>query len=275
MQTEPKRHPKYARTPFLAVLAAMAFLVLLFTPRVHAAEPASAERSAPKIQHSVSWKERLRDAGTTGVLQLGLSLFGGAYVFERLLNLRRSKVVPVGLSDYARKLWREGRYGDLEDLGLQRPSTLARAISFVVKNRRSSIADVSELCGELVSREIAVHAQRAYPLGIVASLGPLLGLLGMILGMIETFEIVSMAGSLGDPTQLASGISEALVTTGLGLAIAIPFLSLYHVFKYRTSNFGLMLEVEMTDLINEWLLKSEEAPRVTRRAAEHLVEAHP
>ena len=79
----------------------------------------------------------------------------------------------------------------------------------------------------------------------------------MIFGMINTFEAVAAAGALGDPTQLASGISEALVTTGLGLAIAIPFLALYHYFKHRTNNFGIQLEGEVTSLLTTWFLKPE------------------
>ena len=119
------------------------------------------------------------------------------------------------------------------------------------------MSDVSAIAGELVSRELDIQNQKAYPLGIVATISPLLGLLGMILGMIDTFETVALAGSLGDPTQLAAGISEALVTTGLGLAIAIPFLSLYHFFKYRTAGFGVQLEEQVTGLLTAWLMKPE------------------
>ena len=133
-------------------------------------------------------------------------------------------------------------------------------IAFIAKNRHSAMLEVSEICGDMVSRELTNHYQRAYPLGIVATLEPLLGLLGMILGMIQTFETVALAGALGEATQLASGISEALVTTGLGLAIAIPFLALYHVFKFKTTGFGAELEEEVTGLMSEWLLKKEEVP---------------
>ena len=119
------------------------------------------------------------------------------------------------------------------------------------------MVEVSTVCGDMVSRELANHYQRAYPLGIVATMEPLLGLLGMILGMISTFETVALAGALGDATQLATGISEALVTTGLGLAIAIPFLALYHVFKHKTTAFGTELEEEVTNLLGDWLMKKD------------------
>ena len=77
----------------------------------------------------------------------------------------------------------------------------------------------------------------------------------MIIGMIDTFETVALAGSLGDPAQLAGGISQALVTTGLGLAVAIPFLALYHFFKHRTASFGTQLEEQVTSLLSAWLMK--------------------
>lgn len=221
------------------------------TPSAAASEVPS---RAPKGL-TTGWGERLKHGGMTGLVQLGLSIFGAGFVFERLFRLRRKFILPDGLATRAKQLWREGKFDELEKLGDTEPSTLARAISFIAKNRTSPMVEVSEICGELVSRELSAHYQRAYPLGIVATLAPLLGLLGMILGMIETFETVAFAGALGDPSQLASGISEALVTTGLGLAIAIPFLALYHVFKHRTAGFGAELEEEVTSLLSQWLMK--------------------
>lgn len=217
--------------------------------------PPVAAPPQPAAHLSAGWGERLKQGGTTGLVQLGLSIFGAGFVFERLFRLRRKYILPAGLASRAKQLWRDGKFDELEKLGEAEPSTLARTISFIAKHRGSPMVEVSEICGEHVSRELAGHYQRAYPLGIVATLAPLLGLLGMILGMITTFETVALAGALGDPSQLASGISEALVTTGLGLAIAIPFLALYHVFKHRTAGFGAELEEEVTSLLSAWLMK--------------------
>ena len=206
---------------------------------------------------TTNWGEKLKQGGKTAWVQIALSVFGAGFVFERLCRLRRKFIAPEGLAERARRLWAAGDFAALEDLGQSEPSTLARVISFIAKHRRSPMTEVSQVCGELASRELSDHYQKAYPLGIVATLAPLLGLLGMILGMIDTFESVSLAGSLGNATELAGGISEALVTTGLGLAIAIPFLALYHIFKFRTTGFGARLEEEVTDLLTAWLLKSE------------------
>jgi biopolymer transport protein ExbB len=217
----------------------------------HPAATASSKRMA------TGWGQKLKEGGTTAIVQILISVFGAGFAFERFFRLRRKYIAPEGMADQARALWQAGKFAELEKLPEQQPSTLARVIAFIVRHRTSSVADLSAMTGDLVSRELSDHHQKAYPMGVIATLEPLLGLLGMILGMIETFETVALAGALGDPTQLASGISEALVTTGLGLATAIPFLALYHYFKSKTNAFGTLLEEQVTDLMGEWLLKQE------------------
>lgn len=234
-------------------------LVFCLVSPLSAAEtgPAPASPPAGEKTFTASWGQRLRQGGVAAVVQIALSVFGAAFVFERFYHLRRKNLAPAGLADKARRLWNEGRFDELENLGKTDPSTLAHIIAFIAKNRHSPMVEVSAVCGDMASRDIANHNQRAYPLGIVATLEPLLGLLGMILGMIGTFETVAHAGALGDASQLADGISEALVTTGLGLAIAIPFLALYHFFKHRTAGFGVLLEEDITSLLSEWLMAKD------------------
>ncbi|MES2920355.1 MAG: MotA/TolQ/ExbB proton channel family protein [Verrucomicrobiota bacterium] len=234
-------------------------LILCCTSSLLAAEtnPTTPPPHAAGKSFTSSWGERLKQGGPAAVVQIALSVFGAGFVFERLVRLRRKNLAPVGLADNARKLWREGKFDQLEKLGETDPSTLAHIISFIAKNRQSPMVEVSAVCGDMASRDISNHYQRAYPLGIVATLEPLLGLLGMILGMITTFETVALAGSLGDASQLAGGISEALVTTGLGLAVAIPFLALFHFFKHRTASFGVLLEEDVTNLLSEWLMTKQ------------------
>ncbi len=219
--------------------------------------PPAAAREAAEARTGKPPLDLLREGGTTALVQILLSVFGAGFALERFALLRRRFIAPAGLAADARRMWKEGRFDDLAALGARKPSTLARTISFIAAHRHCPVAEVSLMTGDIVSRELSLHHQKAYPLGVVATLEPLLGLLGMILGMIHSFEMVALAGALGDPTQLAAGISEALVTTGLGLAIAIPFLALYHFFKARTNAYGSMLEQEITDLLSEWLMRKE------------------
>ena len=222
-----------------------------------AAARSQREQKAVATRFASGWGQKLREGGNTAIVQLLLSVFGATFIFERLFNLRRNKIAPRGLAQKARELWKIGDFSQLETLDEAEPSTMARAIAWVARHRHTSFSDVSIAVGDMISQELEVNHQRAYPLGVVATLEPLLGLLGMILGMIATFETVALAGALGDPAQLAGGISEALVTTGLGLAIAIPFLALFHYFKSKTNMYGAALEKEMTGLLSEWFLARE------------------
>jgi biopolymer transport protein ExbB len=197
-----------------------------------------------------------RAAGTTGLVQIAVSLFGGACAVGCVLRLRRKNVVPVGLSARARELWTAGDFAALEALRDKEPSTLARAISFIAKHRHHTVGDISAAVGDRVSTEIAGFNQLAYPLGVIATLQPLLGLLGMILGMINAFSMVALAGVLGNAAQLAGGISESLSTTALGIAFALPFLAMYHYFRSRTNGYGVQVSEEVNNLISDWLMQA-------------------
>jgi biopolymer transport protein ExbB len=108
------------------------------------------------------------------------------------------------------------------------------------------------MAGDVASRDLRRHLQKAYPLAVVATVSPLLGLLGTVIGMIGAFDKVAAAGSLGDASVLGGDISKALITTGAGLTIAVPALVLYHYFKSRTNLYAIMLEEEVGELITEW-----------------------
>jgi biopolymer transport protein ExbB len=195
---------------------------------------------------------KLRQGGLTMVFLLLASVAGLGYTIERLVNLRGSTVVPRGLADRADDLWQAGKWAELESLPERSNSTLARVLSVIAQHRHSNMADVSLMAGDVASRDLRRHLQKAYPLAVVATVSPLLGLLGTVIGMIGAFDKVAAAGSLGDASVLGGDISKALITTGAGLTIAVPALVLYHYFKSRTNLYAIMLEEEVGELISDW-----------------------
>jgi biopolymer transport protein ExbB len=195
---------------------------------------------------------KLKQGGTTMIFLALASVAGLAYTIERLVHLRRGAVVPTGLANYCDKLWSSGQMDKLEQIDKRDRSTMARVISVIVRHRGSGMADVSMMAGDVASRDLRRHNQKAYPLAVIATISPLLGLFGTIVGMIGAFDKVSAAGSMGDASMLGGDISKALITTGTGLAIAIPTLALYHFFKSRTSLYGIILEEEASELITKW-----------------------
>jgi biopolymer transport protein ExbB len=109
----------------------------------------------------------------------------------------------------------------------------------------------------MISRMISRQNQRNYPLAVVATISPLLGLLGTIIGMIESFQKVALMGDTGDASILADSIGTALITTALGLMVAIPSLAAYHFFKSRINSFGIQLEESVDHLMAPWLHPEE------------------
>jgi biopolymer transport protein ExbB len=200
-------------------------------------------------------KRQWEAGGMTMWFILLLSIIALAFVLERFFRLRRKAISPKGFAEKADDLWKAGNYAELEDLCKKnKKSTIAKIVGFIVTHRNASVADVTSVSSDIASRDIGHHQMIIYPLAACASLAPLLGLFGTVIGMIESFETVAIAGAMGDPSLLASGISKALVTTAWGLMVAMPTLFFYNLFRFRTSMFGKLLEEEVTALINEWMI---------------------
>ena len=201
------------------------------------------------------WVGKLRDAGATIPVLLFLSIVAVALILERLWTVRRKNFVPPRLVARVNKLWVQGDFDQIARLcGLQ-SNTFAQVVRFIVKHRGGAVADVSATAGDIAARDLRRHLLRAYPLAIIATVSPLLGLLGTVSGMVGAFDTVAMMGELGDAGALGGDISKALVTTLVGLVVAIPSLFAYHYFKSRTQYFGVVLEEEITTLISERLMK--------------------
>jgi len=203
---------------------------------------------------------QLAKGGKTMYVLLLLSVAALAFALERLFHLRRGVIVPHGLAREADILWLDGALDELSDLSEASDSTLGRIIGALCDHRAQSFAVASNLAEEIAGRELKRHLLRAYPLAVVGTLAPLLGLLGTVFGMIASFEMVAVAGSLGDARLLADGISMALVTTAAGLIIAVPALALYHFFRNRLEFLGVELEEQVNALLRSWFLDDHEEP---------------
>lgn len=207
-------------------------------------------------------KRKFRAGGLTMWFLLFLSVLALAFILERTFRLRRRLISPAGFAEKADELWKAGNIDELDALCKRfENSTIAKIVTFVKAHPDQTLGDISNVAGDIASRDIGHHQMLTYPLAAIGALAPLLGLFGTVLGMIESFETVAIAGSMGDPSLLASGISKALVTTAFGLFVAIPTLFFYNVFRFRTNFLSKLLEEEISGLINEWMLMKKEAAK--------------
>jgi biopolymer transport protein ExbB len=214
--------------------------------------------------------QQLTQGGIGIVAVAGLSIVALTVTIERLWNLRASTIVPPGLAEQAQALWREGRFDELDSLLAIDKSVLARVLRYLVTYRHQSMIILSSGAGDIASIELRQHQRKIYPLSVVATIAPIVGLLGTVVGMIEAFHVIAFSGAMGDPALLAGGISKALINTAAGLTVALPSLAIYHYFKSRISAYGLALEKDINLLINMWFMQaSNVAPSVPLHVINH------
>jgi len=191
------------------------------------------------------------DGGFTIWVILALSIITGAVTIERLTHFKKKNIAPDNLIPRIETLWQQGEFEQSEQLLKMQNSTLARALTFISEHKSQAREFVSTGAGDIASMELRHHQQKSYPLAVIATVAPILGLLGTVLGMIEAFHVVASTGELGNPTLLAAGISKALTTTAAGLIVALPALGLHHFFKNRAVFYALSLEKQLNDLISD------------------------
>lgn len=203
----------------------------------------------------IDWLHELTLGGSTGVALFILLFALVTIAVERMINLRRRHLMPEGFVTKALPLWADESPTRLLEFCRQHPSTLSRMTAFLAEHREVETSLLIAGAADIGARELQNEQRKTYGLSVIAALAPLLGLLGTIIGMVEAFKLVEIYGDEGGATILAGSISKALITTVLGLVIAIPGLALYHFFRLRIQALGQLLDEEMEKLINAWLLK--------------------
>ncbi|MCL7422329.1 MAG: MotA/TolQ/ExbB proton channel family protein [Methylobacter sp.] len=179
-------------------------------------------------------------------------------IAERLWTLQKKKILPPDLVPQVWNLFREQK---LDKMALHRLKTssplgciLAAGLANIDHGR-----EVMKECIEEAGRQVVHDLDRFLnALGTIASIAPLLGLLGTVLGMIEVFSGI-MVNGVGDPNALAGGISVALITTAAGLTVAIPSLIFYRYFERLVDEYVVDMEEEALKLIEVLHGEREEA----------------
>jgi biopolymer transport protein ExbB len=202
----------------------------------------------------LSLSDQLAEGGVPLLIVIALSVLFLAVSLERLVNFRTKSVIPDGLVERVKPLWEARNFAAIEQVLAEDDSTLARVMRYMVAYHDRGFDFLSSGAGDIASMELRLHQQKAYALAIVATVAPIVGLLGTVLGMIEAFRVIAYADGMGNPVLLAGGISQALVNTAAGLAVALPALGMHHFLKHRIAILGLRLEKQINRLLNEWFL---------------------
>ena len=175
------------------------------------------------------------------------SIIAVALIIERLVVLRRSRVLPPGLLQRVVAEYRQGNINENVAATLEAQSPLGRVLGAGLRNIGSSrevMRESIEETGSLVAHDLERYLTT---LGTIASISPLMGLFGTVVGMIEIFGSQTAAGS--NPLQLAHGISVALYNTGFGLVIAIPGMIFWRHFRALVNSFVLEMQQQAVRLV--------------------------
>ena len=170
-------------------------------------------------------------------------------VIERLITLQAQKVAP---SNLVAQVWQWHKNNTLTDehiVALGSNSPLGKVLATGLINRHQPREIMKESIEEAGHQVIHDLERFLNTLGTIASITPLMGLLGTVIGMIKVFAAITSQG-VGNPTVLAGGISEALITTAAGLSVAIPSLIFYRFFRGRVDELVLKMEEEALKIVD-------------------------
>ena len=179
-----------------------------------------------------------------------LTIVALGIVVERFWSLRRDRVMPPGLGDEVRAWVARGKPlepAHIDSLRSTSPLGALLAAELDVRNRsRETIRERVEDVGRHL-----VHRMERFlnTLGTIAAAGPLLGLFGTVVGMIEMFLGILDHG-IGDANQLAGGIGKALICTAAGMVVAIPALAFHRYFRGRIAGYIVDMEHEAMQLMD-------------------------
>lgn len=197
----------------------------------------------------------LHRAGPIGVLILLSSVIALFIVIERLLTFRRIRLRDPEYIHRIRSLAAEGDFAAAEAAARAQQShplalSLAHVLSRAGAQTHRSRVDLERAVSHEATRQVR-RLERFLPtLHLISNVAPLLGLLGTVTGMIKAFQAIQSLGGKVNASVLAGGIWEAMLTTALGLGVAIPALIAHNIFQGKIQNLVADLEEEATELFD-------------------------
>lgn len=197
----------------------------------------------------INWEEQIKAGGFMMYPLYALGFIALLIAIQRLIVSRRGNFAPKKLQRELKQYIKDGDMEKAVDACYKRPSILARSAKYILLHRDAPREAVAETAGDMAARDIRSQLDKIYPISVISSLSPLIGLLGTVVGMIEAFGLVAMYGDEGGASILSDSISKALITTAAGLVIAVPAICLYYILKNRIMGLSSKVESSIEDII--------------------------
>ena len=221
----------------VGIIALVIALVATDTIWAQGAGPATPPADAHETT-SQSMLGFITAGGVIGYVIIALSIAGLALVVDSFVRLKADKLIPAALVEQTLQMAQRRRFGELLGLCKTSDTVLGRIVGNSLSDGELGLDAVREGVQHHGQHEITRLQQRVGYLGLIAAVAPMLGLLGTVIGMINSFNVLGAAKGAARPDELAVGISQALVTTCMGLILAVPMIFFHFYFRERVTQIG-------------------------------------
>lgn len=177
------------------------------------------------------------------------SIVAMAIIFERFLYLRKVRLDTEKFMDKIKRVLGANRIMEALAICENTMGPIPNLVKAGIEKHGHEKEDIREAIEESSTKELPKLERFLPALGTIANVSPLLGLLGTVIGMIKSSDVMATAGT-SNPLGLIGGISEALITTAAGLFVAIPVLIFYNYFVNRVNSLILEMEIRSTELVS-------------------------
>jgi len=186
-----------------------------------------------------------------GLVFIILSIVFVTLVIMNWLAISRNAIAPPEMIELFQTKLENKEYQEAYELAKESDSLFGRIFAVGLVKMSDNFAAAKQAMDDTAEEEIMRLEHRLSYLGTIASVAPMLGLLGTVWGMVKAFSVIARTG-VPQASELADGIALALVTTQIGLMIAIPALILFEVFKNRLTRLVLELNVQMENNLKQF-----------------------
>jgi biopolymer transport protein ExbB len=218
-----------------------------------------AASAGEEVAHKKTVGELFEATGPVGKLLVLTSIVGATMAMKNFFQITREKLAPTALAEELEALIDEEKYDEAIEVCDQEGGYLANLIGAALRMRDAGYEEMIVGLEQAAVEETFRLTQQISYVSLVGNIGPLLGLLGTVTGMISSFQEIEQLKAPA-PKDLAKGVYESLVNTTMGLFIAILFLTVYFILKNKVTKMTLSMNLQAVDLLRHMAI--EEKKRV-------------
>lgn len=237
----------------LLTLVVLSLAVVALAAPALAWQGAEAVAAGPRVvrgQSFLSWM--IRASGLIGLVILGMSFYLVAVAAWMALHYRQHLALPPALLDELNGLLARRQFDQAFQRIAHDPSFLARTLAPAVRRLPAGMP-AAQRALEMANEDVTMEMEhRTTYLATVGTLGPMIGLIGTVYGMIRSFEVIATMGSSPQASQLAAGISTALFATLEGILLSVPAIAGYAFFRNRIARLSLEVQIAAEALLEQF-----------------------